>query len=78
MFESHMIEKFKCFAWISLFSSQKVLKIKFCVPGFSEFDLSRTKVCKFGGKVLACKAIAAHRGTGDAGLSELPCGFSEA
>jgi len=51
-----MIEKFKCFAWISLFSSQKVLKIKFCVPGFSEFDLSGTKVCKFG-KQRGCRAF---------------------
>ena len=33
---------------------------------------------EFEGKVLACKAIAAHRGTGDAGLSELPCGLFEA
>lgn len=79
-FTWYRVEKFKSFAWIYFFISRKVLKIKFCISGFSEFDLSGTKVCKFGGiegKILACKAITAHRWVGNAGRSKLPCGLPE-
>ena len=39
------------------FVFNEVLKIKFCVPGFSEFDLSGTKVCKFGGQTMRMRNV---------------------